>query len=60
MSVRLTQRCCGTLFNGTVRVPEEAATGKAKVTLGFPVWSLGGVSRGTGEVTVEDPPPEKK
>jgi hypothetical protein len=43
-----------------VRVPEEAATGKAKVTVSFPSWIEGKVTPATFEVTVEDAAKEKK
>jgi hypothetical protein len=54
VQVELTQRCCGTLFKGKVRVPEDAALGKAKVSLSFPGWADGDVSSTDTEVTVVD------
>ena len=36
--VDLNKRCCGTLFQGSITVPADAALGKAKVTLSFPGW----------------------
>jgi hypothetical protein len=54
VKVELTQRCCGTLFKGKVCVPEDAATGKAKVTLSFPGWADGNVAPTDAEVTVVD------
>lgn len=38
VSVDLNKRCCGTLFQGSIAVPADAALGKAKVTLSFPGW----------------------
>jgi hypothetical protein len=58
--VELTQRCCGTLFKGKVRVPEDAAAGKAKVSLSFPGWADGNVSSTDAEVRVVDPPNAKR
>src|SRR6202043_4045331 len=59
VKVDLTQRCCATLFKGKVRVPEDAAAGKAKVSLSFPGWADGNVSSTDAEVTVVDPPNAK-
>jgi hypothetical protein len=59
VKVELTQRCCATLFKGKVRVPEDAAAGKAKVSLSFPGWADGNVSSTDAEVTVMDPPNAK-
>lgn len=53
--VFLKQRCCGTLFHDTVRVPEDAATGKAKVALSMPTWKETQVEPTTGYVLVENP-----
>jgi len=54
VKVELTQRCCRTLFKGKVRVPEDAAAGKAIVSLSFPGWADGNVSSTDAEVTVVD------
>jgi hypothetical protein len=50
----LKHRCCGTLFHDTVRVPDEAAIGQAKVTLSFSGWPAGMVEAATDEVSVAD------
>jgi hypothetical protein len=55
-TVELTQRCCGTLFKGKLRVPDEAAAGaKAKVLLSYASWAKGDVFPATGEVAVVEP-----
>jgi hypothetical protein len=54
LTAELSQRCCGTLFRSPVDVPEDAAIGKAKVTLSFPAWSAGKVAPATQEVAVAD------
>jgi hypothetical protein len=43
-----------------VRVPAEAANGKAKVTLSFPDWKEGQVAPTTQEVRVVDPKGSQK
>jgi hypothetical protein len=43
-----------------VRVPEEAANGKAKVTVSFAAWKVRDVKSSTTEATVGDRPAEKK
>ncbi len=45
----------GTLFHDTVRVPEEAVPGKAKVNLSLPDWRETQVAPATGQVLVENP-----
>jgi RNA polymerase sigma factor (sigma-70 family) len=55
----LTERCCGTLFKGLIRVPEDAALGRAQVTLSFPGWDKGAVSPGSGAILVRDVAPAK-
>jgi RNA polymerase sigma factor (sigma-70 family) len=45
----------GTLFHDTVRVPEEAVPGNAKVNLSFPDWRGTQVAPATGQVFVENP-----
>lgn len=54
VSVELSKRCCGTLFQGTIAVPAEAVLGKAKVTLAFPGWRDGEVRPAVAEVEVSD------
>jgi hypothetical protein len=55
VSARLDSRCCGTLFRGSVAVPDGAAEGKAKVSLAFADWKEGNVAPATGEVAVTIP-----
>ena len=55
LTTRLDSRCCGTLFRGSVTVPAEAGTGKAKVRLSFADWKDGRVAPTTGEVAVTNP-----
>jgi hypothetical protein len=43
-----------------VRVPEEAANGKAKVTVSFAAWKVRDVKSSTTEVAVGEKPAEKK
>ena len=43
-----------------MRVPEEAANGKAKVTVSFAAWKDRDVKSSTTEVAVRDKPAEKK
>jgi hypothetical protein len=43
-----------------VRVPEEAANGKAKVTVSFAAWKARDVKSSTTEVAVGDKLSEKK
>jgi hypothetical protein len=38
-----------------VRVPDEAASGKAKVTVSFPDWKEGEVTPATFEVPIGEP-----
>ncbi len=52
--VELNKRCCGTLFQGSVAVPKEAALGKARVTLAYPGWGRGKVGSTVAEVQVSD------
>jgi hypothetical protein len=40
-----------------VRVPEEAGTGKARVTLSFPDWKEGQVAPATFELPIADAQP---
>jgi hypothetical protein len=54
VSVELSKRCCGTLFEGLVSVPEDARLGKAKITLAFPGWRAGNVASAVAEVEVSD------
>jgi hypothetical protein len=54
LHVVVNQRCCGLLFNGDVRVPPEAAIGKAKVTVSFPAWKEGDVVPATFEIRIEE------
>jgi hypothetical protein len=54
ISTNLDKRCCGTLFCGSIRVPTNAALGKAKITLSYPDWKDGYVSAASAEVTVSD------
>jgi hypothetical protein len=42
-----------------VRVPAEAAKGKAKVTVSFAAWKEGNVSPATFEVPIEEAVPAK-
>jgi hypothetical protein len=43
-----------------VRVPAEAANGKAKVTLSFPDWKEGRVAPSLREIPVVDPKGDEK
>jgi hypothetical protein len=43
-----------------VRVPAEAASGKAKVTLSFAAWKEGNVVPATFEVPIEEVTPAKQ
>ncbi len=54
VTVVLDKRCCGTLFQGSIAVPVEAALGKARVTLSFPGWRDGKVEPEVVEVQVSD------
>jgi hypothetical protein len=54
LQVVLDQRCCGSLFYGPVRVPPEAATGNARVTVSFPAWKEGNVAPATFEVRIKE------
>jgi hypothetical protein len=57
----LNQRCCGDNFYGPVRVPAEAAAGKARVTVSFPAWKEGKVAPATFTVPIlEKAPPAPK
>lgn len=47
-----------TLFEGSVRVPEEAASGKAKITVSFPDWGKDHVAPATFEIPVLEPEPK--
>jgi hypothetical protein len=38
-----------------VRVPDEAGTGKAKITLSFPEWKEGKVTPATFDVVIAEP-----
>ena len=42
------------MFSGPVRVPEEAVSGKAKITVTFLDWKEGNVAPATFEVPVVD------
>ncbi len=54
VSVELSKRCCGTLFQGSISVPADAALGKAKITLSFPGWRDGNVDPAVTEIEVSD------
>ena len=41
------------LYHGPVRVPEEAGSGKAKVTFSFDAWKEGKVAPSTVELPIE-------
>ncbi len=58
LKVVLDQRCCGDRFYGPVRVPADAAKGKAKVTVSFPAWKEGKVAPATFEVGFAEKAPE--
>ncbi len=47
------------LFHGPVRVPDEATTGKVKVTVSLTAWKARDVKSSTAEVTVSDKPADK-
>lgn len=47
-------------MHGPVRVPKEAATGRAKVTVSIPAWKEGFVAPVTLLVPVVDPEPKPK
>ena len=42
------------MFAGAVAVPEEAGSGKAKVTFSFNAWKEGGVAPSTIELPILD------
>jgi hypothetical protein len=42
------------VFSGPVRVPEEAVSGIAKITVSFPNWKEGKVAPATFEVPVRE------
>jgi hypothetical protein len=54
ISVDLKERCCGTLFQGSIAVPAQAGLGKAKVTLSYPGWNTRDVRPAVMEVGVSD------
>lgn len=54
VTVELTKRCCGTLFEGAVAVPADAALGKAKAILSYPGWREGNVRPVVTEVEMSD------
>jgi hypothetical protein len=54
VTVSLNERCCGTLFNGSIDVPKEAALGKAEVRLSFPGWTAGKVIPAVESIEVSD------
>jgi hypothetical protein len=43
MRYDLTKVCCGSCFYAPIGVPDDAAEGKAKVTLSFDAWKEGKV-----------------
>jgi RNA polymerase sigma factor (sigma-70 family) len=54
----LKERCCGTLFSGSV--PESAEKGKARIKLTFPDWKQGKVAAGVVDLPlVPDRKPKK-
>jgi hypothetical protein len=55
-TVVLKKRCCTYCFHVTVRTPDGAGKGKAKVTLSFPDWKEGRVAPRTFEVPVGEAP----
>ena len=54
LKVPLTVRRSGSLFDGSVRVPEQAGSGTAKVVLSFPDWREAKVEPTTYEVPIVD------
>jgi len=52
---QLEKFCCGALFRGPVRVPDEAGLGNAKVTFSFEAWREGAVRASTTELPVVNP-----
>jgi hypothetical protein len=54
VSVDLKERCCGTLFQGSIAVPADAALGKAKLTVSFPGWRGRHVEPAVTEIEVAD------
>lgn len=54
VSVDLKQRCCGTLFQGAIAVPADAALGKAKITLSFPAWRGRDIKLAEAQLDVSD------
>jgi hypothetical protein len=54
VSVDLKQRCCGTLFQGSIAVPADAALGKARITLSFPGWRGRDVKPAVTELEVSE------
>jgi hypothetical protein len=49
---RLNEVCCGCVFYGPVRVPDEARDGVATLTFTFPAWSAAGVAPSTLELPI--------
>lgn len=47
------------MFHGPVRVPEQAGSGKAKVTFRFDAWKAANVAPSTIEVPVVEAEEEK-
>jgi hypothetical protein len=47
-------------FDGPVRVPDEAAGPRAKITLSFADWKEGTIAPRTGEVAITEPKPPGK
>jgi hypothetical protein len=43
-----------------VRVPDEASSGKAKVTLSFAEWKEGKVAPASFEIPIVEPEPKKQ
>jgi hypothetical protein len=42
-------------FEGSVRVPDDAGKGRAKITLSFPDWKEGKITAATLELPVAKP-----
>jgi hypothetical protein len=45
---------------GSVRVPDDAGAGMAKVTLGFPNWKDRPVAPATFDIPIKDAPPKQE
>ncbi len=51
--------CCDGLFGGSIRVPDDAGAGKAKVTFSFAAWKGVKVAPSTVEIAVDELPSKR-